>query len=381
MNFDLTKMLKSVVKSSTKSLLSTGLKNQVKGLIKRGMQKSPQDIEKEIQATLGYMTSHYKLDKEQRIIFRPSSVFMHEWLSNSPLMKDKLVKDEENGQAYYQGQLLTNQDKVEIIHAFIRATNAQSSALSSHFDNAVKLLTASSVVAVQFKEAFAGWTEGSPSVIETWMEQCFGTALSSDPVYARMLFRRWLVGTARRAMKPGEVLDGVLTLRGDTGIGKTAFFKQLMAPPFENRTGEIYANVKNPNKTVEALLGKTIACIDELSLLEHVNTTETLKSLLTMTAIDTRLAWAREVRRFKMRCGLGATTNKEKFIPDAAMSRRLWVIELNPSQRLNFDYLTAHKKALWQEACYLANKGETCILTPEEQKMVEEHNAKFMVAT
>ena len=109
MNFDLTKMLKSVVKSSTKSLLSTGLKNQVKGLIKRGMQKSPQDIEKEIQATLGYMTSHYKLDKEQRIIFRPSSVFMHEWLSNSPLMKDKLVKDEENGQAYYHGQLLTNQ--------------------------------------------------------------------------------------------------------------------------------------------------------------------------------------------------------------------------------------------------------------------------------
>jgi predicted P-loop ATPase len=210
------------------------------------------------------------------------------------------------------------------------------------------------------------------------MEKCFGTALTASPEHARLLFRKWIVGTAARTIHPGKSLDGCLVLQGETGIGKTQFFRQILPSPFDGRTGEIYCDIKNPNKFVEALLGKTVACFDELSVLEHAKTLETFKQLLTSQFIDVRLAWARTVRRFNMRVGLGGTSNKTKFITDPSLSRRLWVIELNPSQRLDFDYLSANKEALWKEAVYFAEQGESCIMTPEEQKMIEEYNAKFM---
>lgn len=375
----LTKMMGSVLQSSAKSLLSGGIKKGVKTLIKQQFQKSPQDIEKEITATLGYLTTHYKLDKDQNIIYRPSSVFMHEWLCNSPKVAGRIVRDEEDGNVYVDGILLTNQVKVELIHLFIKDTNAQSSALSSHFDSALKLFDVSDFNAIKFKKFFAGWDTNKASVIDTWMEKCFGTALDTDAAYARLLFRKWIVGSAARAITPGKSLDGCLVLRGTNGLGKTQFFRQLLSPPFDHRTGEVYCDVKNPQRFVEALLGKTVACFDELSILEHANTIETFKQLLTTQFIDVRLAWARSVRRFNIRVGLSGTTNKEHFITDKSLNRRLWIIELNDSQRLDFNYLNEHKKELWQEAVYLAEHNESCILSLEEQKVVEAYNEKFAV--
>lgn len=376
---NIAKLLTGVVQSSTKSLLSSGLKHSVKSLIKKGMEKSPADIEKEIVNNLGYLTSHYKLDKQQNIVYRPSAVFFHEWLNNSPSMKGKVLRDEENGNIYYNGQPLTNQDKVKIIHTFIKDTNTQSPSLAYHFDAAMKLFDVSDITSVQFKEHFSGWKSDNTSVIDNFLEKCFGTALSSDPVYARMLFRRWMIGTVKRITTPGSTLDGALVFRGKTGVGKTAFFRHLLPAPFDRRTGEIYCDIKNPQRFVENLIGKSVASFDELSILEHEKSLETFKQLLTSQWIDVRMAWARSPRRFNIRTGLAGTSNKEKFITDPSLSRRLWVIEFNDSQRLDFDYYNANKKAIWQEALFLVERGETCILTPSEQQQVEEHNAKFIV--
>lgn len=375
----ITKMLSNIAVSQAKSLISMGIRGQVKKLIDRHLQKSPEDIEKEIISSLGYMTSHYKISKAQKITFTSSSVFLHEWMINSTDMAGKIIRDEESGKNYYNGEPLTNQNKIEIINAFVKATDVKSTALSYHFDAALRLIDVTDFNSIKFKKDLSGWKEGDTSVIDSWMENCFGTALSSDPVYARLLFRKWIIGTAARAINPGKTLDGCLVLRGDVDIGKTQFFRQLLPVPFEQRTGEVYCDIKNSNKFVESLLGKTVACFDELSILDHHKTTEIFKQLLTSQFIDVRLAWAREVRRFNIRVGLGATTNKDKFIPDPSLSRRLWTIELNNSQRLNFDYLNANKKSLWMEAVYLSEKGETCILTPEERKMVEAYNLKFTV--
>jgi predicted P-loop ATPase len=205
--------------------------------------------------------------------------------------------------------------------------------------------------------------------------------LDTDAAYAKLLFRKWIIGTARRIVSPGSTLDGCVVLQGPTGVGKTAFFRGLLPAPFEHRTGEIYADLKSPTKITEALMRKSVASFDELGVLEYEGTAELFKSLLTMNHIDVRLAWARAVRRFDLRVGLGATTNKERFIADAAMARRLWVIKLNNSQRLNFDYYNANKKALWQEALYLAEHDESCLLSLEEQKVVEANNASFMLSS
>jgi predicted P-loop ATPase len=106
---------------------------------------------------------------------------------------------------------------------------------------------------------------------------------------------------------------------------------------------------------------------------------ETFKQLLSTQFIDVRLPWRRDAQRFNLRNSFGATTNKEKFIKDAALSRRLWTIQLNGKSKINFDYLNSVKKALWQEAVYLAQTNESYLLSFKDQEMVEEQNRKFFM--
>lgn len=365
--------------SAARSLILSEVKGSVKSFINKKRAKTIEDVHQEMMKNLGYVTSHYTVNKAQEIIYKPSPVFLHEWLTNSPLVKEQIVRDEESGHIYVDGEQITNAKKLDLINRFIASTGIKVASLSSHMDNALKLLDLSDFNSSKFKNHFSGWTEGKESVINKWIPNIFGEILETDPEYATLLFRKWIIGTARRAINPGTTFDGCIVFKGPAGVGKTAFFRNLLPEPFENRTGEILCNVKNPQKFVESIKGKTVACFDELSVLEHPSSEETFKQLLSSQNIDVRLAWAREPRRYALRQGFCATTNKDQFIPDAFLSRRLWAISLNGKGRMNFDYLFGNRKALWEEAVYLAQTDESCILSYDEQKLVEQHNEVYLV--
>ena len=173
--------------------------------------------------------------------------------------------------------------------------------------------------------------------------------------------------------------DGLFLLGDFTVTHNTQFFRQLLPGSFERRSGEIYADVKSPQRFVEAIVGKTIATFDELSVLDYEKSDEIFKQLLSSQNIDVRMAWARKVRRYALRQGFAGTKNPPKFIRDKFLSRRLWVIQLNANQRLDFEFLHLNKEALWKEAVYLAEKGESCILSSAEQAEVEEHNRRHWI--
>lgn len=375
------KLLTSVATSSAKSLLSGGIKKTVSNLIKKHTAKKPEQIEKEIIERLGYATSHYRLDRDQNIIFKSSPVFFHEWLSQSSSMKDKIVRDEENGSIFVNGTLLNNQTKMEIINSFVKATGVQSPAINSHFEAALKLIDPTDHVGSQFKQFFGSWVPGTPSVIDGWLEGCFGKNFTSDVSYANMIFHRWIIGAANRIVNPGSSLDGCLILKGKPNAGKTQHWRKIMPSPFDARTGEIYCDVKDAAKTQEQLLGRSIGCLDELSVMDHPATVEVLKQLLTSQHINVRLAWRRSPESFAMRAAFCGTTNRERFITDKGLSRRCWVIELNDNCHLDFAFLENNRHSLWEEAIYLVGKGETCFLSLAEQKLIEEHNEKFMLLT
>jgi len=374
----LTKMLGSVVQSSAKSLLGTQIKKTVNGLIKNLTKKSQENIEKEIVERLGYMSSHYRLDKDQNILFKPSPIFFHEWLNNSPIMAGRIIKDEENGSIFIDDKLIENSHKVEIIKEFIKNTDAQSAALGSYLTRALDFFDASDFIGKKFAKTFDGWTEGTPSVIDEFLQGCFGTALETDEEYSRLIFRRWMISAARRIMKPGSVADLCFTLQGKPGVGKSAFLKNLMPSPFDERTGIVYCDIRNPQKLVENLIGLSIANMDELNILEIPKTTEVFKMLLSATSVITRLPWRRDPKKFDLRVAFAATTNKSKFINDEALKRRMGVIELNGSQKLNFQYLEEQKSNLWKESVWLANQGISCTLDIREQERVESFNTKFI---
>lgn len=365
--------------SAGRSLLLSEVKGAAKGFINSKRAKTADDIAKEMNQSLGYITSHYSVNKAQEIIYKSSPAFCLEFLTNSPLISEKIVRDEETGHLYVDGNLITNAKKLDILGRFMKATNIKSASLQSHMENGFKLIDPTDVNSIKFKDYFSGWDTNSKSAIDAWVPNVFGELLQTDEKYASMLFRKWIIGTAKRAIEPGVNFDGCLVLCGKGGTGKTSHFRNLLPEPFNNRTGEIYCNIKNAVKFVENIKGKTIACFDELSVLDYTKTEEIFKQLLSSQHVDVRLPWAREPRRYALRQGFCATSNKEQFIPDEFFSRRLWTIQLGAG-RINFDYMFANQKQLWQEAVYFAQQGESCILSIEEQKLVEDHNKKFVVS-
>jgi putative DNA primase/helicase len=216
-------------------------------------------------------------------------------------------------------------------------------------------------------------------MIDSFLPMLYGPGLETEAKYATKLFRKWIIGTARRAMNPGELLDGCFLLQGPASSGKTSLFRNILPEPFSKRTGEIFCDVKNPQKFVESIVGKTVACFDELSVLDHDNSVETFKYLLSSQYIDVRMPWARNPRRYLLRQGFAATTNRNQFITDPFLSRRLWIIQLNGKQRIDHKLLSKHRRDLWNEAVYFAEQGESCMLSPDEQKEVEEYNKQFEV--
>lgn len=366
-------------KSLARSVLQSNAKQGIKNLFSSWKEKSPEQLEKEVISKIGYSTSHYAVNKQNEIVFKQSSVFFREWLTYAPITSGKLIKDEESGQVYFDGELLSPSKKIEIINEFVKQTGIKTASLNSHFDGAIKLLDVQDYTSKLFKEHFAGWVPTNESIIDNFLPSLYGEALQTDAKYATLLFKKWIVGTAKRAMEPGIAFDGCLTMQGPAGCGKTSLFREMLPEPFQTRTGEMLGNIKNPQKFVEGIIKKTILCFDELSVLDAPKVREVFKQLLSSRFIDVRLPWRRDPARFSLRNSFAATTNKKKFIKDPSLSRRLWVIELNNKSKINFDYFNKVKTQLWQEAVYLAQHNEPHLLTTEEQIAVENYNKKFLI--
>jgi hypothetical protein len=375
----LEKFLAKEATNLARSVLQSNAKAGIKSFIQKFKTKSPDQIKAEIIQTIGYPTCHFTVNKQQEIVYKPSVVFVREWLTNSPFVSSRIIKDEESGHVFLDGIMMNPATKMDLVNEFMRQTGIKVASLNSHFDGALKLLDVTDFTSKVFKDHFAGWDTSQESIIENFIPSLYGEALETDAEYATFLFRKWIVGTAKRAMEPGVAFDGCLVLTGPGGVGKTSFFRELLPAPFDNRTGEVLCNIKNPQKFIEGIIGKTISCFDELSSLEAPKSQETFKQLLSTRFIDVRLPWRRDAQRFNLRNSFGATTNKSKFIKDAALSRRLWTIELNNKSKIDFDYLNKVKKQLWQEAVYLAIHNEPHLLTFKEQEEVENNNLKFFI--
>lgn len=182
---------------------------------------------------------------------------------------------------------------------------------------------------------------------------------ADDSEITREFGRRWLISAVARALRPGCKADTCLVLEGPQGVGKSTALSVLAG---EGRFLDHLSDLSTKDAR-EALRGKWIVEIAELSAIKRTSQVEAVKSFLTTTEDYIRLAYARRSQRFPRMCVFAATTNESVWLADSTGGRRFWPLRCPHPIRLS--ELARDRDALWAEAVHAYRAGERWWLDAE----------------
>lgn len=193
---------------------------------------------------------------------------------------------------------------------------------------------------------------------------------SDDSLHAEMV-RKWMIGAAARALRPGCKLDTALMLYGAQGIGKSTFFSTL------GGTWHADSFIDITSKDSYGQLHS--AWIYELSELENVVTGRAesrLKAWLTSTHDIYRRPYAKETLRHPRSVALCGTTNRQQILTDDTGSRRFWIVPV--AGEIDVSMLKHARDQLWAEAVAALEAGEPWWLDRDLEREREIANADFV---
>ena len=205
--------------------------------------------------------------------------------------------------------------------------------------------------------------------------------LDVDPKGIESLYiTKWLWQTEALALNDDNEpvgADGVLTLQGNQGIGKTRFFSVIALLPDWFAEG-VSINTDNKDTIIQAT-GCLIAELGELdSTLKREQSA--LKAFLTAARDTYRLPYARAAVRRPRRTSFCATVNPEEFLNDETGSRRFWTvhvgnIDLNRLNSLSKEWVTQLWTQVYEQ--HYTKDPQGFRLTREERARLEKSNEKF----
>lgn len=199
--------------------------------------------------------------------------------------------------------------------------------------------------------------------------------IDSGSLYS-VLVRKWLLQCVALAFNDGDIAaDGVLTLQGAQGLGKTFLFRRLAMEPSWFVEGASLEGGKDD------YINATGGWIVELGELERSLRRDPgkLKAFVTSPSDNIRRPYARESTWAPRHTSLCATVNQGEFLADETGDRRFWVV---PVTRLDLDRLKALPvewfRQLWSEvyAVYVLDTGGFR-LTPGERAALMKSNTVF----
>lgn len=164
--------------------------------------------------------------------------------------------------------------------------------------------------------------------------------------------------------------DGILTLAGGQGIGKTSFFRKVAIEPAFFRAGQSINADKDSKRRV---LTTWIAELGEVDTTLKSDM-GMLKAFVTNEYDEYRLPYGRTDQRNARRTNLGATVNGTKFLVDEE-NRRFWVISLDNGidlaklKELDAEQIWAQ---VWEQ--YARDDLEGFRLSRDEQKQLASRN-------
>ena len=199
---------------------------------------------------------------------------------------------------------------------------------------------------------------------------------TSDQLFDRMM-KVFLIGAVKRAFERGCKFDTMLVIKGEQGIGKSTFFRNLVP----NETWFSDTPQTNPKQRLMHLQTNWLVEIAELEQLTTKTEAGELKALLS-SATDNFLApYGRKMTRADRPSVMVGTCNKDNFLNDPSGSRRFHIIRLtnNADQKIDNELVKAERDAIWKAAIQSYRQGEPSYLSVEDQLLSEEYNGDYQI--
>ena len=169
--------------------------------------------------------------------------------------------------------------------------------------------------------------------------------------------------------------DGVLTLTGNQGIGKTSFFRHISIKSEFFREGQKLSNIDKD--TERRCITTWIAELGEIDTTFKFADMGMLKAFITKSFDEYRLPYARTDEQSARRANLAATVNGDKFLIDTTGNRRFWTVQIESIDLNQLEEIDALQVWLqvWEQ--YAKHNLQGFRLTKEEQKQLAERNGQY----
>jgi hypothetical protein len=145
---------------------------------------------------------------------------------------------------------------------------------------------------------------------------------------SQLLVRKWFMqGWALLYNDPDRPYgaDGVLTLAGPQGIGKTTFFRKVAVLPEFFRAGQSISSRDKDNE--RRVVTTWIAELGEIGC-TFKSDMDKVKQFITNERDEYRLSYARYDTSAPRRTNMGATVNGDEYLIDNTGNRRFWTVPL-----------------------------------------------------
>jgi putative DNA primase/helicase len=161
--------------------------------------------------------------------------------------------------------------------------------------------------------------------------------LDKDNPMKNEMMRKWALSLIGALYHNGFSCEGVLTMSGKQGKGKTIWINNLIPKDYQNiwNKGGVVIDMRNKDTIIKAL--KYWVCeLGEVDATFKRSEIEALKGFITENKDVLRLPYEKKPNEYDRRTVFYATVNEEEFLQDSE-NRRFWVLSISGFNHGTFD--------------------------------------------